>query len=120
MGEFSWFFEYLNSSERVEERLEEVHDTSRGLGLTVVAMCDLATKFGVPITTELSRIYFQFMLYMCLMKTMEDGCEEAMLSKFFRVYRSMRASKTDNDKIRPFFSALNEGIRRCHTRIAVR
>ena len=120
MGEFRWFFDYLNRDEQVDILLEGINDTARGLGLTVIAMSDLSKRLGVPCVKELPRLYFQCMLYTILIDTISPEASTLMLKKFTSVFQKMRSSRAEDAKTRPFFNALSESVERMRSRLMVR
>lgn len=111
LGEFSWFHEYLQIPNLDEVRLESMQETTRGLELTAIAMCDYAQKFNVKIATELNRIYFLFVLYAVLLDMLESGAASLMVNRFAKIYNAMQ----NDAKVVRFFTESIEGIRHART-----
>ena len=120
LGEFSWFFDYLNTPSPCEKQLESVYETSRGLELTAVAMCDFAQKFYAPCAQNLNRLYFQFILYSILLDFWRDGSASLMVKRFRRIWRSMENGRGDAANTMQFFAACIEGFRKSRSTLVVR
>lgn len=120
LGEFAWMTQLLNSPEVLTERLEGVSETSRGLEITVIAMSDFSSKFGVPCPKELNRIYFQFCLYTMLLEALVPGGGSAMSQGYPRVYRQIEEGVGDGAVAGPFLLACLESLNKMRTRLVVR
>ena len=120
LGDFQWFHHVLSTPSQCEEYLENVQETSRGLGLSVIAMCDFAERFDVPCVTELSRINFLFIIYSLLMDSIDPGSAAEMVQRFPAIYRDMQRNRSDSVKALNFFTSCIESFNKLRTQIAVR
>lgn len=117
LGEFSWLSGIINTPRQCEERLEGVYETTRGLELTAIAMCDFASKFGVTCIKNLNRLYFQFILHLLLIDTIQEGNATEMIKRFKGVYRTIRNSRGSSVDSMSFFIECIEGFKRCRSAI---
>lgn len=117
LAEFDWLHEYLREPESVEKILEGVQETSRGLGLTAIAMSDFADKFGTPIVTELNRLYFQYILYYILINTFDATGYERMEKRFSRIASSIQDGRGDAQGVGAFMDKTIEGLGQARTEV---
>lgn len=120
LGEFSWFFDSLNSPTQVEKPLESIYETSRGLELSAVAMSDFSQRFYTPCAQNLNRLYFQFILYTILLNTHKDGTAAEMVKRFRRIYHAMEQGRGDAAGTMAFFSSCIKGFQKCRSTLVVR
>ena len=120
LPEFRWFFDYINSPEICEERLESVQEHTRGLELTVIAMSDFSKKFGTKCMRELNRRYFQFILYFVLCGQLHSDFPAEMQKRYRSIYRYISSGRGDTEGVYPFLIECIEGISRCRSQIVVR
>lgn len=110
MSRFNWFFQYINSPSQREELLESMNETSRGLELSVIAMCDLRSKFDTPLVRELNRVHFMYILYMGLLDSIKDHGAVDLAVKNLKLHNALREGRTGAPGTQQFILDFSKGL----------
>lgn len=112
---FSWVRNYLNEDEVVEEILESVHDTVRGLQLSVISSYNFSERLHTPIIRELDRRQFMFMLLMVLARTIDENAPALFSKTYPGVFKAI-SNKTTAE----FLLQFNNTVKTLRNGLAIR
>lgn len=118
-GELSWFLNYLNSPESVEEYIERTQETKRGLDLSVIAISDLNAKFSTPIIRELNRVHWLFILYASILGRLDQNGSSRFIAKYQNLYKAITENRGVAEGTLEFFYAFVNGIKKIQTSLMV-
>lgn len=120
LGEFDWFFKYLNELGTVEEYLERRRQTNRGLDLSVVSMYDLSQRFNTPIVRDMSRVHWMLMLCETLLLKVAPQGTAILQERYSSIHDSIQNGEGSAYGTDAFFYNFVTTVRNINTQLAVR
>lgn len=112
---FRWFLQYINRGNQLEEYLEGMDDTARGLTLSVIAMSDLQKVFGTRLVRNLNRVHFVFMMYLILIGTVDPSARKEMIKTHSALYTAIREGTAGDIPLRSFMEDFVTGVEHART-----